>query len=204
MEADNKIKVKVKVKVVIQSMVDGEGTRHFLPPRKKRVFKNNLVIRLIIPGTLPSKKNCQVADTNKKKIESILRSSFGRPITNEIIDRVLAVKPYIRNSSRYKQWEDRVRPDLVIQCARWHESYKKHNLSYPITAATISIYHYWADPKERDNSNKAESIHDTLVAAGIISADSSRCLYKNTSEAGMYKGEILKHQTIVVITAHEW
>lgn len=195
---------KNKKRSVIQVLTDGEGNKHYLPPRKKRLFENNLVIRLIIPGTIPSKKNCQIADMNKKRVESILRSSIGRPITEDIIERVLSVKPYIRNSKRYKDWEDRVRPDLVKQCARWHDSYNKHGLSYPITVATISIYHYWADPKERDNSNKAESIHDTLVAAGILSSDSSKCLYKNTAEAEIYKGEINKHETVIVITAHEW
>ena len=193
-----------KKRSVIQVLVDGSGKKHYLPPRKRRVFKNNLVIRLIIPGTIPSKKNCQVADMNKKRVESILRSSFGRPITEDIIERVLSVKPFIRNSSRYKKWEDKAREDLVKQCARWHDSYSKYGLSYPIKTATISIYHYWADPKERDNSNKAESIHDTLVASGIISNDSSLCLYKNTAEADVYKGEILQHETVVVITAHDW
>lgn len=191
-------------KQIIQSILDGAGVRHYLPPRRKRVFEKNLIIRLVIPGTIPSKKNCQIADGQKNKVEGILRRSMGQPVTQQLIDDILAVKPYIRNSERYKKWEEKAKPDLLAQCARWHVSYAKQGLSYPITKATISIYHYWADPKERDNSNKAESIHDTLVAAGILSSDSSRCLYKNTAEADMYKGEILKHTTVVVLTAHEW
>lgn len=187
-----------------RSIMDGAGKKIYIPARHKRVFKENLVMTFVIEGTIPSKKNCQVPDANKKRTESILRRNFGQPVTEELIQELLGVKPFIRRSRRYMKWEERIRPDLVAQAARWSASYEKKKLIFPITKATITIYHYWADPKSRDNSNKAESIHDTLVACGILSDDDHKCLYKNSAEADLYAGEINKHITEFTITAHEW
>ncbi len=195
---------KKKKRAITHTLATGDGKRYFVPPRKDQKFKENLVLRFVIPGTIPSKKNCQVPEGNKKRIESILRSQLNRPVTEELIKQVLDVKPYIRSSQRYQKWEDKCREDLVKQAARWKVSYESKGLLFPITKATISIYHYWADPKSRDNSNKAESIHDTLVACGILSNDDHKCLYKTAAEAGLYKGEINHHLTVFTITAHEW
>ena len=188
----------------IQTIADGKGKRYHIPPRKEPKFQDNLVLRFVIAGTIPSKKNCQVPVANKRKVEGILNRKFGQTIDKVLIDEILAVKPFIRRSARYNKWEDRVRDDLVLQAARWIDSYASKELKFPIKKASIAIYHYWADPKERDNSNKAESIHDALVACGIILKDSSNCLYKTAAEAGLYRDELNKHLTIFTITAHEW
>ena len=196
--------MKKEKRPLILGIRNGAGERQQLPPRKKIKYEKSLVIRLVITGAIPSKKNCQVADRNNQALMSLLNSCRHRVLTQSDIDQIMAIKPFIRNSKRYQDWEEKIRPDLVAQCARWQSVYSKYGLIYPITKASISIYHYWADPKARDNSNKAESIHDTLVNAGIISDDSGACLFKNAAESAVYKGEILEHQTMIVITAYEW
>lgn len=191
-----------KKRRIIQTIADGAGNRYHIPPRKIRKFKHNLVMRFVIPGTIPSKKNCQIPSISKKRIQKLLK--LGQPVTAEILKQVLDVKPYIRNSDRYKDWEEPVRADLVAQANRWKNTYAQKGLTFPILKATISIYHYWKDNAARDNSNKAESIHDSLVACGILSSDSHQCLYKNAAEADVYLGEITDHLTIFTITAHQW
>lgn len=161
-------------------------------------------MRFVIPGVIPSKKNCQVPTINKNRIEKILRYYLGQPITEEAIQQILDIKPFIRSSNRYKDWEKPVREDLILQAARYKKTYAKKGLSFPVTRATITIYHYWQDNAERDNSNKAESIHDTLVACGILLSDRHQVLYKHSSEADVYSGELNDHLTIFTITAHDW
>lgn len=191
-------------RAIIQSIIDGAGKKWNLPPRKKRIYKNNLIMRFIIPGILPSKKNCQIPSINRNRQKKILQNNLGKPVTQDIIEQILAIKPYIRSSERYKKWEEPVCQDLVLQAARWHKTYENKALSFPITKATITIYHYWKDDAARDNSNKAESIHDTLVKIGVIADDRWQVLYKHTAEADNYSGEILEHLTVFTITAHEW
>lgn len=196
-------KTKAK-RMITQTMATGDGKRYHIPKRKVRRFEYNLPMRFLIVGTIPSKKNCQLADANKSRINSILQRFKGRELTQEIIDEVLSVRPFIRNSERYKKWEERWRADLVLQAAEWKVTYEKHGLTFPLTKATISIYHFWKDNQERDNSNKAESIHDTLVACGILSSDAHQCLYRFETAADVYKDDILRHLTTFTITAHEW
>lgn len=194
----------IKKRTIIQTIKDGAGNIYHIPPRKKRVFKNNLVLRFVIPKVIPSKKNCQVPSWNRNRAEKVLKNHLGKPVTLDLIEIILSIKPYIRSSNRYKNWEGPASEDLVLQAARWKKTYSKHGLNFPITKATISIYHYWKDDVARDNSNKAESIHDTLVLCGILSDDKHQCLYKNTAEADIYPDSILDHLTIFHLTAHEW
>jgi hypothetical protein len=187
---------------ILQGIRNGAGEMIKLPPRRKFKPKKCLILRFVIADTVPSKKNRAVPDSNKSKIKGIL--SRRHLVTKEVIDEVLKVKPFIRNSAEFKKWEDATRADLILQAARWHKTYEKHNLSYPITRCSIAIYHYWAENKRRDNSNKQESIHDILVSTGIISDDTHQCLRRTESEADVYHGEILDHITTITISAYDW
>ncbi len=182
-------------------MIQSIGGVQF-PPRKKLDAKKWLHFRFAITGTIPSKKNRQIASINWNKINGILNKH--KLITHGVIKKVNAVKPYIRRSGAYEKWEIEFRENIVKQAAEWSKAYEKHGVVFPLKKATISIYHYWADNKIRDNSNKMESINDALVACGIITSDAARNLPRITAEAGVYSGEILDHITLITISAFDW
>lgn len=175
-----------------------------LPPRKKFSPEKTLVLRFVFPGTLPSKKNNYVPDKNWKKMQSILEKNLGKPVTPDLIKQIQDVKPFIRKAERFKEWEEEMKPVILEQAAKWQASYNHYGLTYPITKCSISIYHYWKDKQPRDNSNKAESVHDLFVDLNLISSDSHACLRKNSGEADVYRGEIRDHITMVTLCAYEW
>lgn len=183
-----------------------------LPPRK--VFKpaKTLVLRFSIVGTIPSKKNRQVADKNTKRLigifNSFLQDHSGKPVSPGLIrglqKQVLEVKPYIRHSKGFEEWEAKTRTSLAEQASKWKESYAKDGLIFPITKCSISIYHYWKDRIVRDNSNKQETINDMLVSAGIIASDGAHCRRSGKDEAEVYKDEIWEHYTLITLCAYAW
>lgn len=183
-----------------------------LPPRKVYKPANTLVLRFSIVGTIPSQKNRQVADKNTKKLNGIfsrfIQEHTGKTVTPGMIrglqKEVLAVKPYIRHSKGFAEWEEATRHKIVEQAAKWKQSYEKHGLIYPITKCSINVYHYWKDRIVRDNSNKVETINDMLVRAGIIESDGAHCRRSGGDEAEVYKDEIWEHYTMITLCAYEW
>lgn len=183
-------------------MTDGYGNKIYLPPRKKFKPERCLIIRFIIPGLIPGKKNRQRADINRNKIKGILNRYTV--VNKALRDELDAVKPFIRPSPEYEEFELRIKENITLQAERWHKSYAKYNLSYPIKYCSISIYHYWKDLYTRDNTNREDTIHDLLRDLGIITDDSSKVLRKNEAEADFYVGEMLDHATVVTIAAYDW
>lgn len=188
-------------KRIIQSILDGQGNKIYLPPRKKRQYSYCLPLRFVITGTIPSKKNRQIATINHNKIKSVV-SKYFKTSSDELYKELKEIKPYIRPAKNYLEWEEAVKQDIVLQAARWATRYKKHNLIFPISKASISIYHYWKDDRERDNSNKAESLHDMFVSAGIITSDAWQNLNPTQAEADLYTQGLSDHITTITITAY--
>lgn len=173
-----------------------------IPPRKKVQHKNCLTLRFVITGTIPSKKNNYTAERNWQKLNKLLVP--GAILTPDLISQIKDVKPYVRKADRYKDWEEEVTPLLVDQASYWHMVYAKYGLSYPITRCSLSYYHYWADNRGRDNSNKHEGFDDLFVSCGLISSDAHQCLYKSDQEAHNYHGEINDHITVITLVAYDW
>lgn len=173
-----------------------------IPPRKKFKPDRCLTLRFVLTGTIPSKKNNYVPDRNTKKLKKLLKP--GAILTPDLIKAILDVKPYIRRADRFKNWEEMAGPVITEQAAKWKESYSAHGLQYPITKCSISYYHYWAENKARDNSNKKESIDDLLVSRGIIASDAHQCMRKGDEEADVYHGEITNHITVITLVAYDW
>lgn len=173
-----------------------------LPPRKKKVFKKALRITFLLVGTVPSKKNRQLADAKKGKIYAVIRK-YNRPCA-ALFKELKEVKPFIRNSVKYLEWEEKAIQEVKKQSPKWEETYAAHGFHFPIKKASISIYHYWADIARRDNSNKMETINDLLKKAGIITDDTWANLSPIKSDADCYKGEIRKHITEITLTAYSW
>lgn len=197
---------KKEKRPIIQSIYTGSGKRIYLPPRKKKIIERQpLILRLVIDGPVPSKKNLQIATINWRRIIFLVKHFISTTQTfKEFIVELRKVRPFIRYSPRFVEWEEKTLLDLQQQAVRWWASYQERKLIFPITKASISIYHYWADNRRRDNSNKMESINDVLVSAGILTDDTWQTLSPIVADADLYHGEINDHITMITITAYDW
>jgi CRISPR/Cas system CSM-associated protein Csm2 small subunit len=174
-------------------------------------MERNLTLEFVLTGWVPSKKNLQIPYFNKvwvfRQFKIWLQTNpelRHGALRRFFVDLVNSIRPHIQNSKKFRDWEEAAKATCITQAAYWHDVFKAHGLAFPITRCSITIYHYWKDRIARDNSNKAESIHDMLVAAGIILDDQYGCLVRTSSEAGCYKDEITDHITLVNVTAYDW
>lgn len=138
------------------------------------------------------------ADNN---LFSIKKRLYSFKVVRECVDWLKDnLVSFIRNSKKYKDWVETTTPVILEQANVERLRYEKHGITYPLSNATIKVYHYWKDNMERDNSNKYDSIIDLFVACGILKNDCWQVVRKNESESECYHGEILDHITTVDIT----
>lgn len=177
-------------------------------PRKKkasRIGKRTFTMRFVFTGLIPSKKNNQVPVCNNQRAEQLskLMLSQGPIKTFEQCREIYsAVTAHIVPNYRYQKWEKRMNDKLWEQRKEWAQHLDKRGIMLPLRDASMSIYFQWKDPKDRDNSNKQQSIEDLLVMSGVIASDSYRVLSPITTDADCYKGEITQHTTVVHLTAY--
>jgi hypothetical protein len=182
-----------------------------IPPRKKKRGREPgckvVTMDFVITGAIPSKKNRILPAFDFLKVLKIITDLGSHKITvAQAIDRLKTCKPYLRHSKKFREWEEQAKQLLITQAGIWAGRLraKGYDVQFPISDASISIYHYWKDNAERDNSNKAETIHDLLISAGIITKDSWQCLTPTLADAECYQGEILDHITEINLTAFNW
>lgn len=169
-----------------------------LPPKKKLVVSRYITIRLVITGVIPSKKNMIWADTN---LNVYLKKLYSFHVVKDCIDWLRKnLRGFVRNSKKYKDWLEWIKPVVQAQADVEAKRYGKFGLIYPLDNVSVKVYHYWADNIERDNSNKYDTIIDLLVSCGILIDDNWQIVRKNESESEAYKGEILDHITTIDIT----
>lgn len=181
----------------------------YIPPKKKKLHRRTAqTIDFVITGTIPSKKNRQIAAINWKKIYSILVDLFQAKKLSvvRVFKAIKEVKPYIRQSKEFQEWEEAAKQRLIEQAATWANRLrsKGYELTFPISEASIVIDHYWKENRIRDNSNKVETLHDMLVSAGILAGDNWQCLTPTHADADCYEGEITDHITVIKVTAYNW
>jgi hypothetical protein len=111
-----------------------------------------------------------------------------------------SLKPFVKNSARYEEWVQKVRPVVLRQAKAEEAKYAKWGIDLPLDNVSIRVYHYWKDNSRRDNSNKYDTIVDLLVNCCILKDDTWQVVGKNESEAECYAGEILDHITTIDIT----
>lgn len=182
-----------------------------VPPRKKKPGRERgqkfFTLDFILTGPVPSKKNRQIATINRLQLRKIIKDLGARKISvQEALQRSNEVKPYIRHSKGFYAWEERAKETILRQAEVWISRLRKkgHELYYPIPDASITIYHYWKDQKIRDNSGKAETLHDLFVAAGILTDDAWQNLTPTHADADCYEEEVTHHITEILITAYNW
>lgn len=172
----------------------------YLPPRKEKRALKHLTMSFLLLGTIPSKKNLIWAASNWHFVKEKL---WALKTAKRIIDFLSGkdgLKVYIQNSVKYTGWVSEQVPVIKEQALVWEEKFGKYGLKFPLTNATIKVYHYWNDKMERDLTNKLDSITDLLVDAGIIENDSWQVLNRIHSEGEYYGGEILQAITRIDIT----
>jgi hypothetical protein len=178
-----------------------------LPPRRKKRRKYRFTLKFVLLNTVPSKKNRQRARINRGKAldhyDRIMKENKGRPFSREDMKKVLLdIKAFIYHGNEYQAWAEYARTELNKQAAQWHQ-WKGDRLVFPITNCSINIYHSWKDDLIRDNSNKAETIHDILIEAGVIAGDNWQVMSPNESDADLYRDEINENITLICINCYE-
>lgn len=169
-----------------------------LPPKKKQVVDRYITLRLVITGIIPSKKNLIYASSN---LPLLLGSLYAFKAVKECVDWLRKhLKPFVKNSARYEEWVQKIRPVVLRQAKAEEAKYAKWGIELPLDNVSIRVYHYWKDNSRRDNSNKYDTIVDLLVSCCILKDDTWQVVGKNESEAECYAGEILDHITTIDIT----
>jgi hypothetical protein len=110
------------------------------------------------------------------------------------------LKVYMQNSKKYTEWVNAQRPILKEQAKFWDDKFKEQGLRFPLTNASVKVYHYFNDNHERDLTNKMDSINDLLVALGIIVNDDWKHIGKISSEAEGYKDQIVEPINSIDVT----
>jgi hypothetical protein len=176
-----------------------------IPPRRRNARKVLYTLPFVLTGTIPSKKNRQRARISWKPAMTLAKTMIAEKGSLSLADLYVILKalvPYVSPPPEFDNWNKQAR-SIIVQQAAVHAARCK-GLMFPITTrCRIKIYHYWMDNDVRDNSNKAETIHDMLVEAGIIAGDNWQCLYRNEAEAELYRGEILDHITEISLTVYD-
>lgn len=184
-----------------------------IPPWRHENKGRCVTLEFVLTGLIPSKKNRQRASFNYSWAISQVRQFFKTQQASNItvagtlkfvVKLIKNIRPFIYKPEEIKKWEDAAITDLLRQANDWRESFSAQGLCYPITHAQISIKHYWADDYQRDNGNRAETIHDVLVQCGILADDNYKCLFRTVSESKLYKDEITQHITLIHLTAYRW
>lgn len=172
----------------------------YLPPRKERRALKHLTVSFLLLGTIPSKKNLIWAASNWHFVKLVAAKFKSVKRCLDFLSGETGLKVYIQNSVKYTSWVSEQVPVIIEQSLSWKDKFEKYGLKFPLSNATIKVYHYWNDKMERDLTNKLDSITDLLVDAGIIENDSWQVLNRIHSEGEYYGGEILQAITRIDIT----
>lgn len=170
----------------------------YLPPKRVLKPEKHLTIRFVLEGHIPSKKNMIRADHNLYTLyKSACALKSGKACAEYIKDRL---RVFVRNSGEYQQWMVKAKAEIQFQSQFWRLKYEKFGFIYPLDDVSIKVYHYWNDNKERDLTNKLDTINDLLVDSGVICNDNWQTVNQIHSECGIYSGEIVKPITTIDIT----
>ena len=160
-----------------------------MPPKKFEKVGKHITITFMIKGTIPSKKNHIFADSNlRPRLLHAAKLGSVKEVIDYLRDNVYS---FVKNSKRYLDWEEEVKGTITEQAAYWQKKFERYGLVYPISNCSMKVYHYWTDKKERDLSNKIDSIQDMLVKRGVLSNDCWQVLHPICSDGEDYSGQML-------------
>ena len=128
-------------------------------------YPQPVMLRLVLEGTIPSKKNNKILKVNK------------------------AGKPYQTTAAHFKKW---MREKAVPKVEAWllRQLEERPEISFPIDAPLkCSIMFYFGDKRTRDLGNKEETIYDLLVDCGVIKNDSCYVVSKKSCDWMYRKGK---------------
>lgn len=172
-----------------------------LPPWKDRKLgAGSITIRFVIKGTVPSKKNNQQAVCIRKEANKFIHNIKG-PITKEhALQAIKLVRGKMRGNDKYKQFLKEQRPIIEEQRKFWIDRLQAKGLTFPLSAATMSIRFYFAQRYRQDSINKQQSIQDLLKDCHIIHDDDYTCINPIVADADCFHGEITQNLTFVSLS----
>jgi hypothetical protein len=177
----------------------------YIRPRKKKIYNKSITLRFVIEGSIPSKKNNQVAIVKWKEADRIAEKIFqsGKQISATEYDKIKRfTKAFITPSARHQKWENKVAPLIIAQRNKWTALIASKGLIWPLSKCSVSIYTYKKDRKLRDMGNRLLSVEDILVKCQVILDDNDKVLAPITLDADEYVDEITEQCTVINLTAY--
>ena len=179
-----------------------------VPSWKHEPIRNCMTLVFVIQGRIPSKKNELVAVVERKDAFTYMKSALST--MPEMISKqqaakmatTMVFKAYgkVVNSKAYQEWEQRAVDLFKEQQKVFIDAAQRNGIIFPISKATVSVKFYWKGKYRRDNSNKAEGLHDALVAAHILADDSDKVMPDTSQCARDYSDEITQSMAVIYIT----
>ncbi len=179
-----------------------------IPPWRHVPVGNSMTLVFVMQGRIPSKKNELVAVVERKDAFKYLKEALAdlpdtiskKQAANIAISMVFKAFGKVVNSKAYQLWEETAVNTFKEQLKVFVEAAHRNGIIFPISKCTVSVKFYWKGKYRRDNSNKAEGLHDALVAAHILADDSDRVMPDTSQGARDYSEEILQSMAVIYIT----
>jgi hypothetical protein len=166
-----------------------------VPPWKEELLgAGAATIRFVVLGSIPSKKNNQMAVTVKKNARAWIRrqSKDGKIVTlNDALYAIDLCHSKMRGNAKYAAFLEEQKPLILQQAAGWSERLSHKGLVFPIQRATMNLRLYFSKRYVTDTVNKQQSIQDLLVDCGILANDDYRTLNPISSASACYVDEIV-------------
>lgn len=179
-----------------------------VPPWKHIPVKKSMTLVFVVTGRIPSKKNELVAVVDRNDAFKMLKDKMTsmpdmipkKQAANLAISILFKTFGRVVNSKDYQKWESETVEKLKEQLSKNLPAAQNNGLIFPLSKASVAIKFYWKGKYRRDNSNKAEGLHDALVKANIILDDSDKVIPDTSHSAMDYSEEILESIAVMYIT----
>lgn len=171
-----------------------------VPPWKDIPMGRCMTLVFIIKGRIPSKKNELVGVVDRNDAFKYLKTLPSMVSKKECATMLFKTYARIKNSLAYEKWESEAVEILKAQLAQNQKAAQKNGLIFPLSNAAVTVKYYWKGKYRRDNSNKAEGLHDALVKAHILTDDSDKVMPDTSQRARDYTDEVVESLAVIYIT----
>lgn len=171
-----------------------------VPPWNQKAMGKNMTFVFVVRGKIPSKKNQLVAVVDRKDAFAHLNSLTGAITKKDCIALLFKTFGRVKNSLVYEKWEEETVELLKGQLVAGQRAAEKNGIIFPLSRAAVNIYFYWKGRYRRDNSNKAEGLHDAMVKANILLDDSDKVMPNTCQYARDYTDEITESMAVIYVT----
>jgi len=132
-----------------------------MKPKTLRLVLKGEVVEREVAYELPDGSIVELADLVKLVVPS--KKNQQRMAVNKTTLKAVPIP-----SLQHEKWE---KDNMKVFQEFANQAILKHNVSLPIARCKVSVYFYFPDSRDRDLSNKFETLADIMVRSGIILDD---------------------------------